>query len=184
MKILINYDFFSEVQNARRPLTPLKVIKNHKIELATIHFPLCMAINMRSHSFLVSTCIYGIDLLFASGVLLVCDGFFSKTKDPYAKLAKERLVELTEKLRALNVNTDYECLLKASLYKKERVLELNKSKIPFILESKYILVPSYINGEVTKTSILEEHVVGSKEYVISVSPPTKRLKMVNSRLAY
>ena len=37
---------------------------------------------------------------------------------------------------------------------------------------KYISLPSYnYNGEITETLILQEHVIGSKEYILSINKP-------------
>ena len=81
---------------------------------------------------------------------------------------------MARQLNDLNVKTDYELLLESELYKKEYKIQVNEKKLPYIAESKYIMVPTHsFNGNMTETSILQEHVVGSKKYVLSLGSPKK-----------
>lgn len=52
---------------------------------------------------------------------------------------------------------------------KKYKVELNKQQLPHLKEETYILVPSYtFNGDIKDTSILQEHRIESKEYVLSL----------------
>ncbi len=49
------------------------------------------------------------------------------------------------------------------------------------MEKKYILVPTYdYLGEIQSTSILQEHVVGSKIYVLSLGSEAKEYRFAYS----
>ena len=65
---------------------------------------------------------------------------------------------------------------------KKYEIRLNDKKLPQIIESKFILVPSYNNnGEVKDTSLLQEHALFTKQYVLSKSRGLEKKKQV---LAY
>ena len=101
--------------------------------------------------------------------------------DTYATKAMNRLKKLVGELDSINVKTSYDLLLDSELYEKNYRIEFDDNKIPFLLEEKYILVPSYsYNGEVRDTSILQEHEVGTENYVLSVQEPVKKYKLVLS----
>lgn len=60
---------------------------------------------------------------------------------------------------------------------KKYKVEVNKKQLPHIAEEKYILVPSYTyNGDTKDTSVLQGHIVGSKQYVLSLGSPKKVFK--------
>ena len=101
--------------------------------------------------------------------------------DDYAKTATENLKELASSLNSLYLNTNYELLLESQLSCKEYNIILNEKMIPQILESKYILVPTYnYNNEIKNVSILQEHVVGSDIYELSLQSPIKSFKYAYS----
>ncbi len=178
MKLVINYDFFDKIKDVREPLNPLKVIRNNKGPMA-IHFPVCMSINLMRHSLPEAIAIYGFDVLLGLSVWWLIDTWRNNSKDPYAKDAAKKLKVLASELRNQKVLTDYDLLLKSELYKTEHKITLNEKRLPFITETKYIIVPTCNSlGEVKTTSIKQEHVVGSKEYVLSHGSYTKQLKLV------
>ena len=99
----------------------------------------------------------------------------------FADKSADELKRLVPKLKELNVSTNYDLLLKSELYEKKYKIEFNESKIPSLMQEKYILVPSYsFSGEVLDTSIKQEHEVGTKRYVLSIGEPEKRYKMAFS----
>lgn len=80
-------------------------------------------------------------------------------------------------MESLNIFTSYDLLLKSKVYDKKYKVEMNKEQLLHIAEEKYILVPSYTyNGDTKDTSALQEHIVGSKQYVLSLGSPKKVLK--------
>lgn len=177
MKIIINYDFFKKICDVNEPLGPVKIYRNDRKII-----PLCMGLN----SYL---CMYSIpaymcqSLLNAGGVIMImwflqcCLGY-----DVYAKQASDDLKKLVSQLKKLHVNTDYDLLLQSELYKKKYNIKLNENKIPCFLEQKYVLVPTYnYNGDIKETSILQEHVVGFKEYVLSIGSPKPVFKFAYSK---
>ena len=130
---------------------------------------LLRAIGLLPIEFIETVCL---SYLFANNVL---------GGDRYAIDATSRLNTLVSQLNDLNVNTDYDLLLQSEHYETKYKIKLNEKKLPYLLESKYIMVPTYsYSGEIKDTSILQEHVVGSKEYVLSLGSPQKKLKLAYS----
>lgn len=101
--------------------------------------------------------------------------------DQYADQSSDNLKKLVSQLEDLNVSTDYDLLLKSEVYDKKYKVEINKEQLPHLAESKYIFVPSYTyNRDKKDTSILQEHIVGSKEYILSLGSPKKVLRKAYS----
>lgn len=180
MKLIINYDFFEEVLNARESLGPLKIVRNQKRTWAKFHLPIFTAIDLISWSVPETIVILGMQFCTITYLELIAQKL-AKT-DIYGARAVDNLKELAWALNdltvknGLNLKTDYDLLLQSELYKKEYKIEVNENKIPYIAESKYIMIPTKgFNGTVD-TSILQQHVVGSKEYVLSLGSPKKEFK--------
>ena len=107
-----------------------------------------------------------------------------KKKDPdyvddYTKEARERLKRLLVMLKEINVSTDYDMLLKSELYERHFKFESNENGIIPVKEEKFIYVPSYgFDGKEKETSILQEHNIGSSNYILSVAEPEKKYRRV------
>lgn len=86
----------------------------------------------------------------------------------------EDLQKLSLQLNELNVKTSGELLLDSKVYHKQHKFVLSEKGIPGIMQNKYINIPTYDNGDIKETSILQEHKIGTKEYVLSLGSPTKR----------
>lgn len=88
-------------------------------------------------------------------------------------ISRQELVILSNLLNNINVNTDSELILESYKYKTE--YDFNKdSESKDLIQKKYIMVPVIQNGEEKEISILQEHVIGTKEYSLSCGEPTKQ----------
>lgn len=176
MKLIINYDFIEAIRNVNEPLGPMKVVRNKKRLLICL-VPYDMTLNLLNQRDLpTSICMTG--LLFGS--LIASEIVVSNIckVDPYALKSSNHLKRLVPQLNSLNVSTDYDLLLKSELYESKYRICLNEDKLPQLMESKYILVQSYtFSGEIKETSILQEHSVGSKKYVLSIGSPKRQFKL-------
>ena len=180
MKLIINYDLFEEVLNARETLGPLKIIRNNKRQWAKFHLPILAITDFICYPFPLDIAALGIQF----GIMTYLDLFVQHICkiDINKERAIDNLRDLSRKLKDLDVKTDYDLLLEAEQYKKEYKVKVNEKKLPYIAESKYIMVPTHdFNGNITDTSILQEHVVGSSEYVLSLGSPKKELKLNYAR---
>lgn len=182
MKLRINYDFFEKIKDVKEPHNPLKIIRNNK-NFIILYLSFCTTYDLlvfdSFNEFLSKALIdFSIFLVSAS---LTCAIEFLLEIDDYAKTATENLKELASSLNSLYLNTNYELLLESQLSCKEYNIILNEKMIPQILESKYILVPTYnYNNEIKNVSILQEHVVGSDIYELSLQSPIKSFKYAYS----
>ena len=77
-------------------------------------------------------------------------------------------------MRNQNIDTTYEKLLESKVYKRKYKLAMEGA--PGIIRERYIYVPTYdYNGLENTTSILEEHRIGTRKYVLTLGSPKKKL---------
>lgn len=185
MKLIINYDFIEAVYNAKEKFSLSKSWHNNAMKHLDI-VPLVLVICAISGSdinatMLSATASYGI---FSSMDLLTDFLAYKVTGDDIYELkASEKLKKLVKKLEDLNIRTDYDSLLQSELYEKHYKVEVNEGILPKLVEEKYVLVPGRIfRGEMEDISVLQEHVVGREEYVLSLGSPSKKTsrRLVNS----
>ena len=70
-------------------------------------------------------------------------------------------------------------LLQSEVYDKRIKIDLNESKIPLLMQEKYVFVPAYgFDGKEKEVSLLQEHEIGSRTYVLSVGEPEKQYRRV------
>lgn len=183
MKLVINYDLIKEIQNAKEPFTFVKDIKNRptyyismevlftSMDLQSLNFSLLQ-------SLLSNLIILDVGFVISKKIVSKICGY---DVDPYREKAYNNLSHLVPQLSDLNVHTTYDLLLESEQYHKTHKIFLNENKLPSLLEKKYILVPTYdYLGEIQSTFILQEHVVGSKIYVLSLGSPTKEYRFAYS----
>lgn len=180
MKLVINYDLMDAICNVNEPLTLLKVVRNKKVDYLTFNVPFFSIIDFLIESqslefFGTLGLQMGVVVATHMGIDLLCSRIVGA--DQYGYKSAKDLKKLVGQLDALNISTSYDLLLKSEVYDKKHKVEINKDHLPYIAESKYILVPSYTyNGDIKDTSVLQEHIIGSKEYVLSLGSPKKVLK--------
>ena len=177
MKILINFDFMNAVKNVNEGITPFKVIRNNKSVWAKFNLPIYTAINLLATKGDIKSSLLILGLQF--GFLTVANMIVLTVSNPdiYSVKSDIALGELVSKFKDNNIDTSKDLLKKSEVYNKKYEIKLNESKIPELIQSKYILVPTYdYLGNVKDTSVLQEHVVGSNEYVLSLVSPKKVLK--------
>lgn len=95
--------------------------------------------------------------------------------NPLQQQALHRLGLLISQMNSLEFNTNFNLLLNSQIYEKKYNIKFNENKLPSLLQQKYILIPTYdYKGEIKKTSFVQEHVVGSKEYILSLGTPSRK----------
>lgn len=87
--------------------------------------------------------------------------------------AIEELRKFSLKLNQQNVKTSGELLLASKEYYREHKFVVSENGVPGVMQNKFINIPTYNNGSIEETSILQEHKIGSKKYVLSLGSPTK-----------
>ena len=177
MKVIINYDLVNAIKDIKEPCTPAKVLRNEK-DWYMSRMPLFLAMN---YAFFGNN----IDTLYATGihfVLAIGSDLLTQKKigyDTYAAKARKNLKRLPSDLRKINIDTSYDKLLESYMYYQGFRYQAGDDKV--IIMEKYIMVPTYnYRREEKETSILEEHVLGSDEYVLSVGTKTKEKRLVRT----
>ena len=177
MKILINYDLLDEIKRAQEPFTIVKEIKNSP-SLYIKSWAVGTGIGLIYNTNLLGISLYSLSVAVAVDVVLSGIGYHL-IGDYYKSKAFRNLNQLSLDFNKLSVNTNYDLLLDSQWYQSNYKVELSSHNIPYLLENKYILVPSYNQlGEVINTPVLQEHAIGSKDYLLSVSSPSNERSYV------
>ena len=177
MKLIINYDFIEAIYNAKEKFSLSKSWHNNlPHNLWFIPFAVGLsAINGSDAYTTVQLTTMGFGLISSADILTDAIVYKFTGDDTYEMKARRLLKELVVKLEDLNIRTDYDSLLQSELYEKHYKVDVNDGFLPKILEEKYVLVPGrFFRGEMEDISVLQEHVVGSKEYVLSLGSPSKK----------
>lgn len=90
---------------------------------------------------------------------------------PIKLIANEQIDSLCSKLEDIDVYTNPDSLKDARVYNSEHKLSFSEGSLPKLHQNKYILVKNNAGEDV---SILQEHVVGSRSYSLSVGEPEKQ----------
>lgn len=177
MKLVINYDFFNEVKNVKESYGVLKVVRNNNMRYIK-QIPMWGLIDYALIQNIPSASLI---LLFQYMLMISGDMLADKACgiDTYATFASKKLKKLVSDLEELNVKTNYDLLLQSKLYDKRYKIDFNNDNLPIIKHEKYLYVPSYnFDGKIKDTSILQEHMLGSGNYVLSVGEPEKKYNKI------
>ena len=181
-KIIINYDLFDAILNVNGEMTPLKIIRNNKKVIAFWYLPVLTVLNLSASKNLLKT----FEMLCMEFGMLIGSALFYNLVigiDDYKNQSIEDLKTLVYKLKEMYVNTDYELLTQSKLIRRNYQVKYSKENFLAILESKYFLVPTYdFNNNVKNTGILQEHLIGTNEYVLSLGSPKKELKLAHASI--
>ena len=178
MKIDVNYDLIDKIREAKTGFSlqynlnrPLKYTAFYSaFKLSSVIF-----VPTTTEEFLsYITCGFGIYTLSGAIASVIC-----------LPLSRKRAIEslkfLSSRLKDINVNTNHELLLKSYSYKTEYKVKFNDYLLPYVEQNKYISVLTIENGEENETSLLQEHIVGSKTYALSYGSPKEKKVL---KLAY
>ena len=162
MKIEVNYDLLEKIDEAKTGVNLNKMGRDVSF-MMSIMTPVCLLTSENDlknfagnilYSFSLSAIHYGlIPFLF---------------RDSKKERAKSELKDLTSKLCSMDIYTNDELLLEANNYKTKYKINFNDGILPKLKQNKYIMVPTKNAGEV---SLLQEHVVGTRKYDLSVGEP-------------
>ena len=183
MNIVINYNFVNAVKDINEGFIPSKVVRNNLNMWIKFNLPFLTSLEIavtKDKFFKYYPVAIAFHLLFVFEAELIK---YKLLGDLYKDIADLRLKTLVSMLNDININTDYSLIKDSKCYHTVRNLKLNEKKIPQIVESKYILLHAYDNkGDIVETSLLQEHVMGSKQYVLSMGSPQKALKLAYSKI--
>lgn len=177
MKLIINYDLIKRIQQAKEDFGISVALKKNIKQVAPL-FGIYTAFNLASGQRIdqaLSNATLSASLLLTLWATMDLARYHF-LGDIDKRNALNDLKKLSIQLGQFNISTSVDLLLKSEEYDRKYKLELNENKLPSVLQEKYILVPTYNNGDIKDTSILQEHVIGSKIYVLSLGSPAKAFK--------
>lgn len=173
MKITVNFDLMDALSEARTGLSLKKTTKK-VLTLSLISFSIIQTLDTSIGQDVNILNNMACATLPHVGLHPLTDLMLSK---PRKMLASMNLSRLLIELSKIDVWTEPKLLLNSYKYKTEYELIKSDSKIPLVQQKKYIMVPSYVNGEENEVSLLQEHVIGSNDYELSLGEPKKVLKL-------
>lgn len=168
MNININYDLINTIEDNYKKFTPFKFVKytllNNSLASAVFAgYTIRNIIAEPPAKAIIKS------LVFVTGIpTLISLYFVVKKEDPVKRLVSEKYNSIPDSLKELRIKTDTNLLKNTKLERKEYTIRINENKIPQLLESKHILVPSVEkNGEIKNVPVVQEHPVFTKKYVLS-----------------
>ncbi len=185
MKIMINYDFVEALRNVNEPFGPMKVVRNNMYQHLKFNYPLVLTFDTiyctLGNRLDILPWMLGVNVLITEGIPIASAYMANKVVggDLYKKMSEVKLAKLVSEFNNNYISTDYDLLLQSEYY--DHIMEVNTSdnKMPVIVSKKYVLVPTYTySKDVEDTSIEQEHVLGTTDYVLSVGTPKKARKLV------
>lgn len=167
MKLIISYDLPERIKEANTGFSLKKTAK--KVLFYTgINTVIGTTINLSTGQPIEK---YFFDILVYLGIHSSLNGLTSHiTADLQKRVAAFDLSILTQQLRDINVHTDLDSLLNAYTYKTEYSVDLKDG----VEQRKFINVPVCDAFGEREMSLLQEHFVGSKKYVLSVGAPEEK----------
>lgn len=173
MNLMVDFDAYNAIKDVQEKYTVTKVSRNNNRLLCKLtSIATLLSLATFDGDYFIKFAVLTFVIVFSTFSLNML--FYLLYGDLYKEDSKRNLERLVLLLNTVNVNTSYDLLEESECYYRKYKFKFNKDKILQVLESKYILVPVYgINGDTKKISILQEHVVGSKEYVLSMGSPKK-----------
>ena len=179
MKIINYYDLMNEID-----------IANNGYDLKRIILKSLKLYALMNGCYLGTNLISGSDtgmqivrnLMSGSGGAIMYGAVLSmkekNNKDENEHLALLELERLAFRLAELNVHTTSDLLKKSEVMQTDYKVALDEQHLPIVEQSKYILIPSYDTlGDIKSSSILQEHNIGSEEYILSKGSPKRVLNL-------
>lgn len=168
MKLIINYDLLNRIKDTQKEFKLQRIFERSLIDVSKD----CL----KYHPFLLIFHLsvkVPFSVMFSGGLITSILYFF--VWEPYNYLQikylqnvyEQQLQHLSIELDKIYVKTSKDLLKESKLYHTDYELKLTDKKIPYILQKKYINIPTYDNGDIKDTSVLQEHKLGSKEYYLS-----------------
>lgn len=193
LKLVINYDMMDKIYEAKGE-NKLKLVYKKYSKMPIIMYPI-----IAGTIFDLGNIYKGVEVSFSTFHVALEIGLFfvgipaihfglekldvSKFgKKSFQQTATDEIKNLSIQLNNQNIKTTPELLLDSAVYHKKYKLAMEG--IPGIIRERYINVPTYgFNNNIEETSILEEHRIGSKDYILTLGTPKKK-KILSYKKAY
>ncbi len=163
MEIIVNYDLIDRINEAKYGYSLQKCNKTALAGSAVVNLA-ALACHMPIEFMTVT---------FPAGVALawITKKYCSLAMDEH-DYALDDLDYLSSALNDLYIRTNRDLLLDSEVYQTNYNAHLGKFKLPYILETKYIGIPTL--GEKSKVSVVQKHIIGNREYYLSKGAPKEK----------
>ena len=183
-KLEINYDFIDKINESEGKYKLKRLVKEFPYNLfltagfvtrdSILYFTDQITLEEALGKVASDVIIYGV-IVFGIGSMyyVLKDRILGSTRE---ERAESELLGLVTQLNNLNIKVNLDLLKEANVYHKKYSL-LKDGRVG-IMRERYIEVPTYDNSNNTNTttaSIKEEHVMGTRKYVLTLDTPKKEL---------
>lgn len=168
MKLVISYDLPDKIKEAKTGFS-LKRCSKRVLFYTGVNAAIVFPINALSAE---NPDKYLIDLLAYLGCHSTLTAFNQAImSDIYKKMASSEIDQLSQTIKQINVNASCDELLQAQPYKTEYNFDFKTGSLE---QKKYINISvNDIWGE-RDVSIMQEHIFGSKDYILSLGTPEEK----------
>lgn len=171
MKIVVNYDLVDKAREAKTGFSLNKYWK--KVGLCTGFVGSIKGIEVACGVTEPDVAILTTSALFLS--YLAYFGLNTRVlADLYKSVSINELNKLSSRLSDIFVDTDADLLMGTSALKSEYEIILNDSSIPVLKQKKLLSVPVYSDWDNNYRELMQEHIIGSKEYILSHPEPEEQ----------
>lgn len=173
MKLIINYDLMNEIGISNTGFN-LKRFAKKMVLYTGITIPITASTHaINPNSFPIVSLVSG--YLYAT---FIFGGSELALRNVNQQLADSRLKNLASSLTKINIYTDVDSIKKARLYKTQ--YQIIRDDKPAIQQNKFMMIPTNGTFNADEISLQQEHIIGSKEYVLSMGEPKKKHSKVLS----
>ena len=175
MQIINNYDLMTSVDLANNGVQLKKTILGAlKLQLILMGLSTGIDLALRSDHEIQWLWNIAYNSMVSMSYIALVNTLQKKFKDKIETQAFLKLAKLALQLYDLNISTPPFLLQAAKVSQTEYRVQVNERHLPVIQQRKYILIPTYDSlGEIKEVSLLQEHNLGSKTYILSVASPEK-----------
>ena len=185
LKLVINYDMMDKITiangehklkmiykcYAKQPMVMIPGLNNVVIGVSNVCQGIDVASNVSVITLTLGLFFVGIPVAHPRLEKVFKEKFGVKTLQ---ESAIDSIRDLSYQFNNQNINTTPELLLNSYVYHKKYKLAMNGKA--GVIRERYINVPTYgFNNEISESSILEEHKIGSREYVLTLGSPKKQM---------
>ena len=174
MKIRLNYDLIDKVKESKKGLL-LKRVVNKSFCYSGLNTLFWMPFNQHIYNNLSQATVKDF-IYFSLGYFSILSYLELKNKTLVKNESLDKLKRLASMLRDNYVNTDYELLQDSYEYDRSYSVILDDNKFLRLKQDKYIMIPTTDGFGDKEISLVQEHLIGSKDYELSYGSPKKVLK--------
>lgn len=169
MKIKINYDVIDKIHVFNKGYDLKRVVALNTVSTIFTFFIISMFLDLGPA---------GIGSIAGFSIWTSIDIFADKKMSVSKSIAQDQLQDLVRDLKTIQVHTNLTALQEAKVIKTNYKLKLDDQKKPFLKQNKYIQVSAYNGlGNQYEATLYQEHIIGTKDYDISVGEPEKKVQV-------